>query len=76
MPVPVQCDICGKLFSSRHVSSHKRLAHARQKPALNGEQDRMGTILELFRSLSSENKERLLARLVTSDETLREDSGV
>jgi DNA-directed RNA polymerase subunit N (RpoN/RPB10) len=64
MPEPVRCDICGKLFSSRHVKSHKRLAHARDKMGVSvAEQDRMKKILDLYKTLSAENKERVLAEL-------------
>jgi DNA-directed RNA polymerase subunit N (RpoN/RPB10) len=64
MAVPVRCDICGKLFSSRHVSSHKRLAHAKDK--LTGSaaaKNKVKTILELFKALSAENKAEVLAQL-------------
>ncbi len=66
MAEPVRCDVCGKLFSSRHLSSHKRLAHAKQKSeeAFN-DQGRMKTILELYKTLSAENKQRVLAELTT-----------
>ena len=64
MPEPVRCDVCGKLFSSRHLSSHKRLAHNRQKSGrVSDDQDGMKTILELFKTLSAENKERVLEQL-------------
>jgi hypothetical protein len=64
MPEFVRCDICGKLYSSRHVKSHKRLAHAKEKPAgLAAAQDGMKTILEIYETLSPENKERVLAQL-------------
>ena len=64
MPEPVRCDVCGKLFSSRHLSSHKRLAHARQKLGRpTDEKDGMKTILELYEALSAESKERVLAEL-------------
>src|SRR5216683_2681459 len=55
MPKPVRCDVCGKLFSSRHLSSHKRLAHAKDKLAGAAGQDGMKTILELYKTLSEEN---------------------
>jgi DNA-directed RNA polymerase subunit N (RpoN/RPB10) len=63
MPEPVRCDVCGKLYSSRHVSSHKRLAHAKQKSGSTGEEDQMKIILELYKRLSTEHKKRLLAQL-------------
>jgi DNA-directed RNA polymerase subunit N (RpoN/RPB10) len=69
MPEPVRCDVCGKLFSSRHLSSHKRLAHARGK--LTGsaaEEQGIKTILELYKSLSAKNKERVLAQLTALEQ--------
>jgi len=69
MPEPVRCDVCGKLFSSRHLSSHKRLAHARGK--LTGsaaEEQGIKAILELYKSLSAKNKERVLAQLTALEQ--------
>jgi DNA-directed RNA polymerase subunit N (RpoN/RPB10) len=69
MPEPVRCDVCGKLFSSRHLSSHKRLAHAKGK--LTGsaaEEQGIKTILELYKSLSAKNKERVLAQLTALEQ--------
>jgi len=69
MPEPVRCDVCGKLFSSRHLSSHKRLAHAKGK--LTGsaaEEQGIKTILELYKSLSAKNKERVLAQLAALEQ--------
>jgi DNA-directed RNA polymerase subunit N (RpoN/RPB10) len=63
MPEPVRCDVCGKMFSSRHVSSHKRLAHAKVKAGSPSEQERMQTMLDIFKSLSEETKKRVLAQL-------------
>jgi DNA-directed RNA polymerase subunit N (RpoN/RPB10) len=64
MPEPVRCDVCGKLFSSRHLSSHKRLAHIRPRfGEATDQQSGMKTVLELFKNLSAENKERVLAQL-------------
>jgi DNA-directed RNA polymerase subunit N (RpoN/RPB10) len=68
MPEPVRCDICGKMFSSRHVSSHKRLAHAKLKAGSPSEEERMQTILDLFKSLSAESKARALARLAAGEQ--------
>jgi DNA-directed RNA polymerase subunit N (RpoN/RPB10) len=69
MAEPVRCDVCGKLFSSRHLSSHKRLAHAKGKLAVSvAEQDGIRMILDLFKTLSAENKERVLAELAALGE--------
>ena len=69
MPEPVRCDVCGKLFSSRHLSSHKWLAHARQKLGeATDEQNGVKTILELYKHLSAENKRRVLAQLAALEQ--------
>jgi predicted amidophosphoribosyltransferase len=69
MPEPVRCDVCGKLFSSRHLSSHKRLAHPKDKLAVSvAEQDGMKKILELYKALSTENKARVLAELAALEQ--------
>jgi hypothetical protein len=68
MPEPVRCDVCGKLYSSAHVSSHKRLAHAKPKPGLTSQEDQMKTILELYNRLSAEHKKRLLTQLAADEQ--------
>ena len=70
MPEAVCCDICGKMFSSRHVSSHKRLAHAKLKAGTPSEQERMQTMLEIFNGLSDETKQRVLTQLAASKKEL------
>src|SRR5260370_24081499 len=67
MPKPVRCDVCGKLFSSRHLSSHKRLAHAKEKLAGGARPDGMKTILQLYKTPSAEDKTRLLAELAARE---------
>jgi hypothetical protein len=69
MPEAVRCDVCGKLYSSRHVSSHKRLAHAKDKVAGSAAKDRgIQTILEIYNTLSHENKERVRAELASMEQ--------
>jgi len=66
MPEPVRCDVCGKLFSSRHLNSHKRLAHPKHKLAgSSAGEDGMKKILELYKNLTAEDKRRVLAELAT-----------
>jgi hypothetical protein len=65
MPEPVRCDICGKLYSSRHVTSHKRLAHGKDKLTLTDEQNEMKKIVELYNKLSPTNKESVRTKLAT-----------
>lgn len=50
----VHCDICGKLISSSYIKSHKRLAHV----------DLSEKILALFKSLSEEEKKKVLRDLM------------
>lgn len=76
MPEPVRCDVCGKLFSSRHLSSHKRLAHGKDKVAgrtseltgSGGERDGVKKILEIYKTLSAENRELLRAQLAALEQ--------
>jgi hypothetical protein len=66
MPEPVRCDVCGKLFSSRHLSSHKRLAHPKHKlVGSSAGEGAMKKILELYKDLTAEDKRRVLAELAT-----------
>jgi hypothetical protein len=68
MPEAVRCDICGKLYSSRHVKSHKRLAHAEERSVSSAvAQDRMKTILKIYKTLSPENKKLALAQLTACE---------
>jgi DNA-directed RNA polymerase subunit N (RpoN/RPB10) len=69
MPEAVRCDVCGKLFSSRHLNSHKRLAHAKGKVTGSvAEEEGIKTILALYKTLSAENKERVLAQLAALEQ--------
>jgi DNA-directed RNA polymerase subunit N (RpoN/RPB10) len=68
MPEPVRCDVCGKLYSSRHLSSHKRLAHAKPSAGSTSGENQIETILELYKTLSAEHKKRVLAELVAGEQ--------
>jgi hypothetical protein len=68
MSEPVQCDICGKLYSSRHVSSHKRLAHAKASEGSTSGENQIKTILKLFKTLSGEQKKRVVAELAAGEQ--------
>jgi hypothetical protein len=69
MPEAVRCDVCGKLYSSRHLNSHKRLAHAKNKVGGSAVTERgVKTILEIYNTLSPENKKRVLAQLASRDQ--------
>jgi DNA-directed RNA polymerase subunit N (RpoN/RPB10) len=75
MAEPVRCDICGRLYSSRHLSSHKRLSHggksSGQIPITD--QDVMRQIVDLFSALSEENKKNVLYRLSVPGEHLERE---
>ncbi len=68
MAEPVRCDVCGGLFSSSHLSSHKRLSHGGKttghipKSHIN-DQDAMRRIVDLFDGLAEESKKNVLDRL-------------
>src|SRR6266851_6274560 len=68
MPEPVRCDVGGKLYSSAHLGSHKRLAHAKPKPGSTSEEDQMKTIVALYKTLPAEHKKRLLAQLAAEEQ--------
>lgn len=78
MPEAVRCDVCGKLYSSRHVSSHKRLAHAKDKVPGSGVRERgIQTILDIYNTLSRENKKRVRAEIANMEQTgFPEENGV
>jgi hypothetical protein len=69
MPEPVRCDVCGKLYSSSRLSSHKRLAHAKDKlPGSVARERGIQTILDIYNTLSSENKKRVLEALASIEQ--------
>jgi len=56
MAQAVRCDVCGKLFSSVYLRSHKRLAHPNEETAVRN-------ILRLFKNLSLQSKKSVLENL-------------
>ncbi len=58
MAQTVRCDVCGKLFSSSYIGSHKRLAHPSEETAVQH-------ILSLFKNLSKKSKKKLLEDLTS-----------
>jgi DNA-directed RNA polymerase subunit N (RpoN/RPB10) len=65
----VRCDLCGKLFSSRYVGSHKRLAHGKPKATVStAPSDEIEMILRLFRGLPLEKKRRVLIQLAAIEQ--------
>lgn len=67
----VNCEVCGGLYSSSHLKSHKRLAHGKKStsPATTplAGQDAIQMIFTLFDGLSSKDKKLLLERLASLD---------
>jgi hypothetical protein len=57
---PVRCDICGKLFNSRHLGAHKRLSHPK---AVSSDPAAVQKIVKLFDGLSADGKKKVLAAL-------------
>jgi hypothetical protein len=58
----LQCDICGRLYGSDSLLSHKRLAHETADLA-STEQHETQKILRIFKRLSPESKKQLLGDL-------------
>lgn len=63
MAQPVRCDICGKLFSSSYVNSHKRLAHRTAEASGLNEAAAARKIVRLFKALSAAGQKKLAANL-------------
>jgi len=67
----VKCDVCGGIFSQRHLASHKRLAHAKVGLAAAAtptapitENDLIERIASLCKSLSAQGRKSVI-RLLT-----------
>lgn len=59
----VTCDVCGKIYNQRHLSSHQRLAHGKRTappPPPKSEEAKIETILSLYERLSVEGKKEVL----------------
>ena len=59
----VKCEVCGRHFNQRYLSSHKRLSHDRNRSVPTDEAKTLDTILALYQQMSSEAKRELLSRL-------------
>ena len=57
MARPVHCDICGKLYSTSSLSTHKRLAHR------ISDKSAAEKIVDLFKTLSIDDQKRVLQNL-------------
>jgi hypothetical protein len=66
MSEAVKCDICGALYNSRYLASHKRWAHQKRGKIEDSdltEREATARILSLFEGLSPESRKRILQRL-------------
>jgi hypothetical protein len=66
MSEAVKCDICGGLYNSRYLASHKRWAHPKTEKSEDSyltESAAAERILSLFGRLSPEGRKRVLQRL-------------
>ncbi len=60
----VKCDICGRHYNQRYLTSHKRLSHNMKGDAvLIDEGKAVETILALYKKISAEARTDLLRRL-------------
>ena len=64
----VTCDVCGGIFSQSYLSSHKRLAHSKNRQAATGpitEKEAIRKIASLYESLSDKGRKRVVRLLTT-----------
>ena len=62
----VKCDICGCVYNERHLSSHKRLSHGKNKassPSTANEPKDFGALLALYERLPEEDKKKVQTQL-------------
>ena len=57
----VKCEICGKIYNQRHLSSHKRLSHGQPVAPRSpkNEEQSMETILSIYERLSERGKKEV-----------------
>lgn len=61
----VKCDVCGRSYNQRYLTSHKRLSHKKKSSAATSvdEAKAVDMILALFMQISAEAKKDVLDRL-------------
>ena len=62
MPATVKCQVCGKLYNSRYISTHVRRSHpeiARAADPARFEQKIAEQIVNLFNQLSPETRKQV-----------------
>jgi hypothetical protein len=68
----VKCDVCGGIFSQRHLASHKRLAHTRNLASAAApitQKEVIQKIVSLYESLSVQGRKRVLRLLTEKNQT-------
>lgn len=64
-----KCDICGGVYNQRHLSSHKRLSHSKNRtsgPSIAGEPEKLEAVLSLYEQLTDKEKMELRNQLATA----------
>ena len=72
----VTCDICGGIFSQSYLSSHKRLAHSKNRLAATGpitEKEAIKKIASLYESLSVKGQKRVIRLLTAKGREVHKD---
>lgn len=75
----VTCDICGGIFSQSYLSSHKRLAHSKNRPATAGpipEKEAIRKIASLYESLSVKSQKRVIRLLTAKGREVHKDQKI
>ena len=75
----VTCDICGGIFSQSYLSSHKRLAHSKNRPAAAGpipEKEAIQKIAYLYESLSVKGQKRIIRLLTEKGQEVHKDQKI
>jgi len=75
----VKCDVCGGIFSPRHLASHKRLAHTKNLAsgaAPLTQKEIIQKIALLYDSLSLQGRQRVVRLLTAKDKDLQKDQKI
>lgn len=66
----VKCDVCGRRYNQRYLTSHKRLSHNAKNavPVSLDETRAVETILALYKKISDKARVDLLRRLSAAEE--------
>ena len=68
----VKCDVCGRHYNQRYLTSHKRLSHERRKPNVLqlDETEIVERILSLFVQATEKTRKETLERLAAMEKAL------